>query len=155
MSALAHLIDPAAALAAHRRHNRALSEHGPHGRNAALVLKALAGGPATMAELAKATRLSPTKAATACVALHRSGLIHKHAWELHRFGWVIRWAAGPGEDARKPVSRDAALRACVDVMRRSCPDYCAAHGVERASDAEWDRALEAAEDVIDDARGAG
>lgn len=44
----------------------------------------------------------------------------------------------------------AALRALVDVMRRSDPDYVASHGCAPCTDSEWDRALEQAEDVIEE-----
>lgn len=42
-----------------------------------------------------------------------------------------------------------ALRAVVDVMRRSDPTYCAALGLAESTDVEWDDALAAAEDVLD------
>jgi hypothetical protein len=45
-----------------------------------------------------------------------------------------------------------ALRAVVDVMRRSDPTYCAALGLAESTDVEWDEALAAAEDVLDAVR---
>ena len=41
------------------------------------------------------------------------------------------------------------IRQLVDVLRRADPAYCKAHGVEQITDAEWDAALEAGEDAIE------
>ena len=49
----------------------------------------------------------------------------------------------------------AALAQAVDVMRRSDADYCAAHQVAQVTDAEWDAALEAAEDAMEGGDGQG
>lgn len=46
----------------------------------------------------------------------------------------------------------AALRACVDVLRRADPVWCEVMSVEQVTDAEWDAALARAEDAIDSAR---
>lgn len=43
----------------------------------------------------------------------------------------------------------AALRACVDVLRRADPVWCEVMSVEQVTDAEWDRALALAEDALD------
>jgi hypothetical protein len=48
------------------------------------------------------------------------------------------------------VSPLAALQLAADAMRRSDPSYCEAHGVAQTTDAEWEAALEAVEDAIDD-----
>lgn len=48
-----------------------------------------------------------------------------------------------------PGSIRAALAQAVDVMRRSDADYCASHQVAQTTDAEWDAALEAAEDAME------
>ena len=47
------------------------------------------------------------------------------------------------------MTHTALLRQLADVMRRSDPDYCEAHGVEYTTDADWDAALEALEDAIE------
>lgn len=44
----------------------------------------------------------------------------------------------------------SALRALIDVMRRSDPDYVQSHGCAPCVDDEWDYALEQAEDVIEE-----
>ncbi len=43
-----------------------------------------------------------------------------------------------------------ALEKCVDVIRRSDAEFCGAHSREPVSGEEWDQALEAAEDALDD-----
>jgi len=43
-----------------------------------------------------------------------------------------------------------ALWRCVDVMRRCDPEYVASHSQQPATDAQWDAALELAEEVLDE-----
>jgi DNA-binding transcriptional regulator YiaG len=44
-----------------------------------------------------------------------------------------------------------ALKAAADVLRRMSPDWCALHDVPQTTDAEFDAALQAVEDAIDNA----
>jgi hypothetical protein len=37
----------------------------------------------------------------------------------------------------------------VDAMRRSDPDYTAAHGCEQCTDVDWDAAIQAGEDCLE------
>ena len=45
------------------------------------------------------------------------------------------------------------IRQLVSVMRRSDPEYCDAHGIEPCFEEEWDAAMEAAEDWLEDQQG--
>jgi hypothetical protein len=44
-----------------------------------------------------------------------------------------------------------ALKAAADVLRRMSPDWCALHDVPQTTDAEFDAALQAVEDAIENA----
>ena len=46
------------------------------------------------------------------------------------------------------VARDQ-VKQLVDVLRRSDPDYVRSHGVEPTMDEEWDKAIEEAEDWLE------
>lgn len=46
----------------------------------------------------------------------------------------------------------AALRACVDVLRRADPVWCEVMFVEQVTDAEWDAALARVDDALEAAQ---
>lgn len=89
---------------------RPKSTRGPRGRigwrGYAAVLASLHYGPMTCSTLAREHGLSAQGAQNVVRGMHALGLVHRSAWERTRGMSAAMYAAGPGEDAPRPLNRD-------------------------------------------------